>query len=133
MTARRGLSFALRVTRVSRDDGGFGRLDRANPRRGRDLLRSYACTTCHESPGFGPGYVGPPLVGFAERQYLAGVLVNVPANAAAWIMNPKQFKPGTAMPNVGVSSDDAFDIAAYLYTSGDRRRIEALRRAAPHE
>jgi mono/diheme cytochrome c family protein len=113
-----------------RDDVGFGRLDHANLRRGRDLLRSYGCVTCHESPGFGPGYVGPPLVGFAERQYIAGVLVNVPSNAVAWIMNPRQFKPTTAMPNLGVASADAFDIAAYLYTSGDPKRIETLRQPA---
>jgi cytochrome c1 len=58
------------------------------------------------------------------------VLVNEPSNVAAWIMNPRQFKPVTAMPILGVSSTDAFDIAAYLYTSGDSKRIEALRQPA---
>lgn len=66
----------------ARDDGGFGKLGRADPRRGRDLLRSYGCVTCHESPGFGPAYVGSPLVGLAERQYIGGILVNVPSNTA---------------------------------------------------
>jgi len=113
-----------------RDDAAFGRLDRANVRRGRDLLRSYGCVTCHEIPSVGPGYVGPPLVGFAERQYIAGVLVNMPSKAVAWIMNPRQFKPATAMPNLGVTSADAFDIAAWLYASGDPKRIEALRSPA---
>jgi mono/diheme cytochrome c family protein len=112
------------------DEAGFGRLSRANVRRGRDLLRSYGCTTCHESPGFGPGYVGPPLVGFAERQYIAGTIVNVPSKAVAWIMNPREIKPTTGMPTIGVTADDAFDIAAYLYTSGDPKRIEALRHPA---
>jgi len=112
----------------SHDDAGFRNIERANLRRGRDLLRSYGCVTCHESPGFGPGYVGPPLVGFAERQYIAGKLVNVPSNAVEWIMNPKKFKSDTAMPKLGVPSADAFDIAAYLYTSGDPRRIQGLRR-----
>ena len=110
------------------DDAGFSSLDHANRRRGRDLLRSYGCITCHECPGIGAGEVGPPLVGFAERQYIAGVLVNTPSNAVRWIVNPKQFKSATAMPKIGVTSADAFDIAAYLYTSGDQKRIEALRR-----
>ncbi len=114
----------------ARDDAAFGKLERANPRRGRDLLSSYGCVTCHESPGTGPGYVGPPLAGFAERQYIAGVLVNVPSKAVAWIVNPRQFKPATAMPNLGVTSADAFDIAAWLYTSGDPKRINALRNPA---
>lgn len=111
----------------SGNDAAFDRLDRANPQRGRDLMQSYGCASCHESPGIGPGYVGPPLVGFAERQYIAGMLVNVPSKAVAWIMNPKRFKPATAMPNLGVTSGDAFDIAAWLYTSGDPKRINALR------
>ena len=113
-----------------RDEAGFGRLDRANLRRGGDLLRSYGCVTCHQTPGFGPGYVGPSLVGFAERQYIAGILVNAPSNAVAWIMNPGRYTPGTAMPDLGVSSADAFDITAYLYTSGDSNRVEALRNPA---
>ena len=86
--------------------------------------------TCHETPGLGPGYVGPSLVGFAERQYLAGLLVNAPSNTVAWIMHPRQYKPATAMPDLGVPSSDAFDIAAYLYTSGAPRRIAALRNPA---
>jgi|SRR5579871_426381 len=110
-----------------RDDAGFSKLDRANPRRGRDLLSSYGCNTCHEIPDLSPGHIGPPLGGFAERQYIAGMLVNAPSNAVAWIMNPRQFKPATAMPNLGVSSADASDMVAYLYISGDRSRMEALR------
>jgi mono/diheme cytochrome c family protein len=113
-----------------RDGAGFSKLDHANTRRGRDLLQSYGCVTCHETPGLGPGYVGQSLVGFAERQYIAGILVNAPSNTVAWIMNPRQYKPATAMPNLGVSPADAFDIVAYLYTSGDPRRIEALRNPA---
>ena len=111
----------------SPDGGGFGKLGRANLQRGRDLLRGYGCIGCHETPGYGPGYVGPPLVGFAERQYIAGILVNSPSNAVAWIMNPRQFKPATAMPNTGVTLADAFDMTAYLYASGDSKRVEALR------
>ena len=48
----------------------------------------------------------------------------------AWIMDPKGFKPTTAMPNLGVPAADALDIAVYLYTSGDPKRIEALRHPA---
>ena len=111
----------------TRDDTGFAKLDHANLQRGRDLLRSYGCITCHEAAAFPPAYVGPTLAGFGERQYIAGVLVNVPSKAVAWIMNPKQFKPATAMPNLGVPSTDAVDITAFLYNSGDPKRLEALR------
>jgi cytochrome c len=33
-----------------------------------------------------------------------------------WLMNPPGVDPKTAMPNMGVNTKDASDIAAYLYT-----------------
>jgi cytochrome c1 len=36
-----------------------------------------------------------------------------------WIRNPQQIEPGTAMPDLGVSEDEAGDIAAYLYDPQD--------------
>lgn len=110
-----------------RDDAGFAKLGHANSQRGRALVSSYGCVTCHAIAGAGPGYVGPPLVGLAERQFIAGVLVNAPSNVVAWIMNPKRFKAATDMPRLGVTETDAFDIAAFLYSSGEQKRLEALR------
>ncbi len=116
---------------ISQDDHGFGELNaRGKPDRGRQLLRDYGCISCHTIPRIGSGRVGPPLTNFAERQYIAGALVNVPANVVAWIMNPKQFQPNTDMPNLGVSQSQALDIAAYLYTLGDPRRFNMLRQTA---
>ncbi len=116
---------------LSKDDYGFGELNaRGKPDRGRQLLSSYGCITCHTIPDIGSGLVGPPLTDFAERQYIAGSLVNVPASVVAWIMNPKRFQPNTAMPNLDVRSDEALDIAAYLYTLGDQKRFNALRQTA---
>src|SRR5207248_4427425 len=83
--ADRGLS-AEALDWVSNDDYGFAQLKaHGNSRKGRDLLSTYGCTTCHTIPGVGGGYVGPPLTRFAERQYVAGLLVNVPATTVAWI------------------------------------------------
>jgi len=110
------------------DAAGFARLHAASAARGRGLVTRYGCTSCHTIPGTGRGLVGPPLTAFAERQYIGGILVNLPSNAIAWIANPKQYKPGTAMPNLGVPERDAADIAAYLYTLGGRRRIQELAR-----
>jgi len=111
------------------DDYGFAQLKaRGNPRRGRELAGTYGCTSCHTIPYIGWGSVGPPLTAFAERQYIVGSLVNVPANVAAWIANPKRFKPNTAMPYLKVPQGDAKDIAAYLYTVGSPKRLIALER-----
>ncbi len=111
------------------DDCGFSQLKaRGNSARGRELLGQYGCISCHEVPGAAGGNVGPPLTGFAERQYVAGALVNVPSNAAAWIADPKRFKPQTAMPNLGVQPEQALDMVAFLYTLGSSKRLTALER-----
>jgi cytochrome c len=86
--------------------------------RGRELIRSYGCGTCHSIPGVtgASGLVGPPLGGIASRSYIGGVLPNAPDNMLRWLQNPRAVDPLTAMPNVGVTSSDARHIAAYLYT-----------------
>lgn len=89
-----------------------------DPERGRDLMVRYGCSTCHETPGLRPSArgVGPPLGGLAQRVYVAGVLVNTPANLIAWIVDPKAIDPLTAMPVTGISEPEARDVAAFLYS-----------------
>jgi len=60
--------------------------------------------------------VGPPLTHFAERSFIAGQLANTEENLARWIRDPQAVEPGTAMPNLDVSSEDAQNIAAYITT-----------------
>jgi cytochrome c len=89
-----------------------------DPARGRVLLRTYGCETCHTIPGVAgaDARVGPPLAGIANRSYIAGVLTNAPDNMVRWILDPPGVDSMTAMPNVGVTRPDARHIAAYLYT-----------------
>ena len=112
------------------DNQAFAPIQTANRALGRKRMRQYGCVTCHTIPGLSHGAVGPPLTAFAERQYVGGVLANVPVSAIGWIMNPKQYKPNTAMPTLGVNERDAADIAAFLYSLGSPRRMLALERAA---
>ncbi|WP_159912962.1 c-type cytochrome [Pantoea sp. 18069] len=86
--------------------------------RGRQALHQYACSACHTIPGVTGSrvHVGPPLKGMGTRTLIAGTLANSPANLALWLTATQQVKPGTAMPQLGVSSRDAQDIAAYLST-----------------
>ena len=68
------------------DDYGFVQFKaHGNADKGRELLGTYGCMSCHAISGIGGGSVGPPLTRFAERQYIAGSLVNVPSSAVAWI------------------------------------------------
>jgi mono/diheme cytochrome c family protein len=86
--------------------------------RGRLAVAQHACHACHVIPGVtGPqAHVGPPLAGIASRQLIAGTLANTPENMARWLVDTQQVKPGTAMPQLGVSARDARDMAAYLGT-----------------
>ncbi|HEX5759920.1 MAG TPA: c-type cytochrome [Thermoanaerobaculia bacterium] len=94
------------------------RLTGGEPERGRELLRSYGCGTCHTVPGVSGagGLVGPPLERLGSRGELAGSLPNNPDNLILWIRHPQRVAPGTAMPDMGIGERDARDMAAYLYT-----------------
>jgi mono/diheme cytochrome c family protein len=86
--------------------------------RGREALHQYACSACHTIPGVTSSspHVGPPLHGMGGRKLIAGTLVNTPENMARWILQTQQVKPGTAMPQLAVTPQDARDMAAYLST-----------------
>lgn len=86
------------------------------PEFGREALADYGCVACHHIPGV-PGadaYVGPPLDKFGLRSYIAGTLTNDQPNLVRWIMDPQEVEPGTAMPDLGVSREDAVNMSAYL-------------------
>lgn len=89
-----------------------------NADQGKQLIQNYGCGACHIIPGVrgARGLVGPPLNYFADRTMIAGELPNTPPNLARWIQHPKQVEPGTAMPDLGVTQEQANDMAAYLYT-----------------
>lgn len=89
-----------------------------DPSRGPAAIARYGCGTCHtiSSLNNAHGLVGPPLTGVADRLYIAGMLQNTPVNLEHWIRDPKSVNARTAMPNLGVSSQDSIDIAAYLYS-----------------
>jgi cytochrome c oxidase assembly factor CtaG/cytochrome c2 len=86
--------------------------------RGKTAIAKYGCGGCHTIPGVerAQATVGPPLSAIATRHYLGGHLVNTPDNMMKWIQFPQQTDPGNAMPNMGVTDQDARDITAYLYT-----------------
>jgi cytochrome c len=90
----------------------------ADATRGPSLIRTYGCHGCHVVPGVtgADGLVGPPLTHWSRRTYIAGELPNTPANLVAFIVDPRAFRPRTAMPATGISREEASDIAAYLYT-----------------
>lgn len=90
----------------------------ANISAGKAAIEKYGCNACHIIPGIeGPrGMAGPSLEHLKNRAFLAGKLPNNPETLAKWVQNPQAMDPQNAMPNVGVTPDDARAIAAYLYS-----------------
>jgi cytochrome c2 len=100
--------------------------------RGRAAIERHGCGGCHVIPGIrsARGVVGPALTDFAQRPYIAGVLVHDTLNLLRWLQDPPALAPGTVMPGLGVTEGEARDIAAYLYR--DRpAAADAERGAAP--
>ena len=79
--------------------------------RGRALFAAYGCPSCHTT-----GMVGPPLDDVGTRSYIAGRFPNIRGVMIQWLQHPQSMKPGTAMPELGVTRRDADDIATYLAT-----------------
>jgi len=92
-------------------------LTSGEPRRAPELLIRYGCSGCHTVPGVpgADGRVAPPLAGLRQRVYVGGVLPNTAENLVAWIVDPRRYSPGTAMPASGIGEAEARDVAAYLY------------------
>lgn len=91
--------------------------DIAQQTKGKALLVAYGCTACHTIKGLhaGAGNAGPGLEHIAGNSYIAGVLPNTTVAMARWIVAPRRISPGTAMPDLGVSPDEARAMATYLY------------------
>lgn len=89
-----------------------------DPARGRLALLKYGCTSCHSIPGIkqADSWVGPPLDRYSRRPSVADTLPNTPENLMLFILDPASVRPGTTMPDAGLTEDEARDIAAYLYS-----------------
>lgn len=85
-------------------------------RDGAEAIEAYGCASCHTIPGIADAdaLVGPPLTSWGHRSFIAGTLPNNQDNLVTWIRDPDAVRPGTAMPDLGVTEADARDIAAYL-------------------
>lgn len=89
-----------------------------DPARGRRTIEARNCGRCHVIPGVrtADGQSAPPLLWFSRRTFIAGEVPNTPANLVQWVQRPQSIEPGTAMPDLGLNTHEARDVAAYLYT-----------------
>jgi cytochrome c oxidase subunit 2 len=85
---------------------------------GSKLFEERTCANCHTIEGTAANQtIGPDLTHIASRSILAaGALENSPANLAAWLHDPNEFKPGSHMPDLRLSAADVKALTAYLET-----------------
>ena len=89
-----------------------------NVARGRAAISKYGCAGCHTIPGVENAIatVGPTLDRIGSRPRLRRDIPNTPDNIMKWLQRPQQIDPMSTMPSMGVTDEDARDIAAFLYT-----------------
>jgi cytochrome c oxidase subunit 2 len=84
---------------------------------GRDLFfGAGGCISCHQIRGtVAAGILGPDLTHVGGRETIAaGVLENTLDNLASWIEDPHEVKPGNLMLDMGLTEEQARQVAAYL-------------------
>jgi len=94
----------------------------ADPAHGLAVIERAGCGACHTIPGLGwpQGRVAPELAGIAEQTLIAGELPNRPDMLAAFVRNAPAMVPQSTMPAMPISEDESRDVAAYLYSLGNR-------------
>jgi cytochrome c len=109
---------AAACTRAPGEERALRMVPGGDPELGLRLISHYGCHTCHIVPGIRDveGLVGPPLIHWSRRTYIAGRLHNTPDNLIHWIYDPQGVDPQTAMPDVGATPQEARHMAAYLFT-----------------
>ena|SRR5215510_3406142 len=108
------------TTSTSAPPAGGPTISPAQAQQAQQLIVQKGCGSCHTIPGVpgATGNIGPNLSGVGSRTTIAGGAVphNGPADLQRWILDPPSVKPGTAMPKLGLTDDEAGTIVAYLET-----------------
>jgi cytochrome c oxidase subunit II len=83
---------------------------------GKAIFLRSACVGCHTIRGVSAaGALGPDLTTFGSRRTLAaGMLPNTVDTVTAWLKDPPALKPGSKMPALALSDDQARALATYL-------------------
>lgn len=84
--------------------------------RGRQLVVDKGCAACHTFPDvkWPRGRLGPSLANFGRQGLIAGRLPNQPGVLMEFVRDAPALVPGTAMPAIPMSDQEARDVTAYL-------------------
>lgn len=92
-------------------------------KKGQQVFFSAGCVGCHTINGAevngvkALGTVGPNLTHVGSRGIIAGgILTQTEQNLVKWVSDPPAEKPGTKMPNLNLTPEQAKAVAHYLET-----------------
>ena len=90
----------------------------ADAAKGRLLVTDKGCVACHTFPDvkWPRGGLGPSLHDFARQGLIAGRLPNQAGVLMQFVRNAPALVPGTAMPAISMTDQEARDVTAYLLT-----------------
>ncbi len=84
---------------------------------GLALFNGKGCAGCHTVAGVSQGKVGPDLTHLQSRATFAGSMFDLnEENLATWLENPPGVKPGSLMPDLGLTEEEITQLIAYLET-----------------
>lgn len=86
--------------------------------RGQKLVEEVGCLGCHSSHGFNANHYGPELTGMGSKVKADWLYT--------WLKDPKHFSPGTRMPDLRLSDQEAADITAFLLKDRNEK-FESIR------
>lgn len=76
---------------------------------------SNSCIACHAIQNISFGVLGPNLDHVGSRTAIAGgVLDNTAESLATWLRDPVAVKPGSLMPNIGLTEQEIAALVAFL-------------------
>jgi mono/diheme cytochrome c family protein len=112
LAAQNGAGGAVAALAVSADAGQVA--------HGKQLLTERGCVGCHQVSGAGVG--APPHVEGAPSPRTTQLAPDLrfarersePAALERWLLDPQQVKRDAVMPKLGLSPEDARDLAAFL-------------------
>jgi len=84
-----------------------------NAEKGKKRLEEVGCLGCHTAGTFNTNHHGPELIGMGSKVKADWLF--------SWIKDPKHFSPGTRMPSLRLSDEDAADITAFLLTDRNEK------------
>ena len=88
----------------------------AKPATRANALFDAKCSNCHAIRGTpASAHVGPDLTHVGSRTSLASLTIpNTPARMAEWLRDPQRVKPGSLMPDLGLTNAQVGALTRYL-------------------